>query len=443
MILKAHKNFQPTATKEKNGTALVLHPVLSRISARSPQVSLREAERLAEAIDLAVGTAECISVPRPRAATLFGKGTLETLKNLKDVHEADVIIINGPLTPVQQRNLERSLQAKVLDRTGLVLEIFARRARSHEGKLQVDLAYLTYQKSRLVRSWTHLERQRGAVGFIGGPGERQIEIDRRLIEGRIRILRKRLEKVRRRRGVQRASRRREAVPVVALVGYTNAGKTTLFNHLSHADKPAQDALFATLDPSLRAVRVGKTKTVFSDTVGFISDLPTHLVNAFHATLEEVLEAALILHVRDASSGEVAAQKDDVEGVLKALGVCFEKTPIIEVFNKIDLLPQRSREILTSRADVTAISALTGEGTEALLAKIERLLPGSLRRLRFSLGPQDGPALAWLYNHARASLKGEREGRIHLEALFDDQSYGAFRKTFPHIRAVGAESSYER
>src|SRR5262245_57794347 len=337
---------------------LVLLPVLGRRGkarralrgdalARSPQSHLEEAVRLAGAIDLEVAASGLVPLEAPRPATLFGSGKVEELAGLVRAEEAGLVVVDHPLTPVQQRNLETAWGAKVLDRTGLILEIFGRRARTREGRLQVELAHLVYQKSRLVRSWTHLERQRGGFGFLGGPGETQIEADRRIIGERIDSIRKELEQVRRTRGLHRKSREREPYPSVALVGYTNAGKSTLFNALTGASVLAEDTLFATLDPTIRSLPLpGGSKAVISDTVGFISDLPTTLIAAFRATLEEVLEADLILHVRDIAGATTGSERSDVNTVLSQLGIEAEAEPsrLMEVWNKADLLDDAALQI---------------------------------------------------------------------------------------------------
>ncbi|MEM7191340.1 MAG: GTPase HflX, partial [Pseudomonadota bacterium] len=309
---------------------------------RSPQSRLDEAVGLALAIDLDIRASGIVPVPQPKPATLFGSGKVAELAGLVRMEEAELIVVDHPLSPVQQRNLERAWNAKVLDRTGLILEIFGERARTREGRLQVELAHLVYQKSRLVRSWTHLERQRGGIGFLGGPGETQIETDRRLLSERIDKIKKELAHVRQTRTLQRKSRQRVPYPAVALVGYTNAGKSTLFNTLTGADVMAQDVLFATLDPTIRALSLPHgSKSVLSDTVGFISELPTTLVAAFRATLEEVEEADLILHVRDISDDASASQREDVNAVLNELGICADDEPgkVLEVWNKADLLDE--------------------------------------------------------------------------------------------------------
>jgi GTP-binding protein HflX len=373
-------------------------------SERSPQARLEEAAGLAAAIDLDVAASGLVPVPSPRPATLFGSGKVEELAGLVRAEDASLVIVDHPLTPVQQRNLERAWNAKVLDRTGLILEIFGQRARTREGRLQVELAHLVYQKSRLVRSWTHLERQRGGFGFLGGPGETQIEADRRIIGERIDVIRKELEQVRRTRGLHRKSRQRVPYPSVALVGYTNAGKSTLFNALTGAKVLAEDTLFATLDPTIRAVSLpGGSKAVLSDTVGFISDLPTTLIAAFRATLEEVLQAELILHVRDIADKTSSSQRTDVNEVLSELGIDAEGEPdrLIEVWNKVDLLDAvaaRRAQNEAKRAGAILVSAVTGEGLDALRREIERRLNLRRETIEIALKPEEGSLSNWIYEN---------------------------------------------
>jgi GTP-binding protein HflX len=387
------------AKQKARGATRLTSPV------RSPQARLDEAVGLAAAIDLEVKASGLVPVPNPRPATLFGSGKVEELAGLVRAEEAVLVIVDHPLTPVQQRNLETAWDAKVLDRTGLILEIFGRRARTREGRLQVELAHLVYQKSRLVRSWTHLERQRGGFGFLGGPGETQIETDRRLIGERIDVIRKELEQVKRTRSLHRKSRQRVPYPSAALVGYTNAGKSTLFNALTGAKVLAEDTLFATLDPTIRALPLlGGSKAVLSDTVGFISDLPTTLIAAFRATLEEVLQADLILHVRDIADVASASQREDVNAVLAELGIEAEGEPdrVMEVWNKADLLDAAALKRIekeAKKASSVLVSAVTGYGLTTLLAEIERRLNRARDTLKIAVNPQEGALSNWIYENS--------------------------------------------
>jgi GTP-binding protein HflX len=438
--------FERSETDEfaRGARALVIYPELPGRASVGPEARLAEAEGLALAIGLNVVQKKHFRVRSPRAVTLLGGGQVEEIAQIGRDLEIDLLIVDASLTAIQQRNLEERTGLKTIDRTGLILEIFGERAATAEGRLQVELAHLDYQAGRLVRSWTHLERQRGGFGFLGGPGETQIEADRRMIRDRMARLRRELEEVKRTRSLHRARRKRAPWPVIALVGYTNAGKSTLFNGLTRATVLAEDMLFATLDPTMREISLpGVEKAILSDTVGFVSDLPTQLVAAFRATLEEVISADIIVHVRDISHSETDAQRDDVLQILRDLGVLDDEDAanqprMLEVWNKIDLLDTEKREDMSALVqrndDVLMISAQTGEGVDAFKAHLSALIAkGNLVR-SVRLKASDGAALAWL--HARGTINSQivDEDLVTVEASLSRQLWGQFDKQFAQIEA---------
>ena len=404
----------------------------AQIAGRSIEARLDEAIGLARAIRLDVVRAEIARITRPRPSCLLARGALDSLGAAISDNGIGLVVVDGVLSPVQQRNLERRWQAKVIDRTGLILEIFGARARTHEGRLQVELAALSYQRSRLVRSWTHLERQRGGFGFLGGPGESQLEIDRRLIGERIARLKRELDRVKRTRALHREARRRVPYPVVALVGYTNAGKSTLFNRLTQSSVAAGDMLFATLDPTMRRLVLPSGRTaILSDTVGFISDLPTHLVAAFRATLEEVTEADIVVHVRDINHPESEPQRKDVLSVLVDLGLGEPaERELIEVMNKIDLLDPATRASLENHtlhnSQGVAVSSITGEGCEGLLALIDRRLESESRAVRLDIPLTDGKTLAWIYRRGQVLGRRDDNEAAHLSVRLTEADIARLR-----------------
>ncbi len=419
-----------------HANVLVLYPYVKGNIKSNVENRLQEATSLANAIGLEVVFATSVGMKKLNAATYMGRGKVDEFKSIVEQEDIDLVVMDCALSPIQQRNLEKELGVKVIDRTGLILEIFGERAQTREGVLQVALAHFEYQKSRLVRSWTHLERQRGGGAFMGGPGERQIESDRRALRDRIAGIKKQLDKVAKTRTLHRENRSKVPFPVVALVGYTNAGKSTLFNRLTDAKVSARDRLFETLDPTMRAINLPSgQKIILSDTVGFISHLPHELVAAFRATLEEVLAADLILHVRDMHSPDRDEQKQDVFDVMDRLGLDKQEIPILECQNKVDLLDNEEKELLNHVAvrkeDITTLSAQTGEGVDTLLADIEALLTKGDAVLNLKLSFQDGEAISWLYEHGDVLERVDSEKGIELTVRLNQKNKAKYEHLYPN------------
>lgn len=403
-----------------------------------------ETRGLVEALDCVCAFVRRVNIRKPNPATLFGSGQLDAINAELEASECDLLVVDGELTPIQQRNLEKRVGCKIIDRTGLILEIFGLRARTKAGRLQVESARLAYERSRLVRTWTHLERQRGGQGFISGPGETQIEADRRMIDSALQRLKKQLSEVERTRRLQRASREARSLPIIALVGYTNAGKSTLFNRITSADVFAKDMPFATLDPTIRQVSLPGGKTIaLVDTVGFITDLPTALIESFKATLEETMDADLILHVHDASSPDWSEQAEDVESVIEELEDIFdsESPPVLDVWNKVDLLSAEERALRESLIENSEypeenilVSGKTGEGVEALLELITELAFDETEHLLISISPSQSKAIAWLHQNGRIlkKMSSEEDGYIIVRVALSDRHKNTFFKKFPDV-----------